>query len=187
MIAPRHSPFRGRLVQNAVETLLFYHPAVWWVSRRIREERERCCDDLAAAVCGDVMVYASALVRLEELRGTFPEPAVAATGGDLLARIRRLLGQERRGQDRIPGSIGATLAAALLLAAVMGIGGAPPIRAQSAAAPQPAIGQFDGEPAAFEIASVKVNADPDRLRAPGRLGQIQYSPDTLTMRVYRCG
>ncbi len=177
----RRYDYLVNLLQNAVETLLFYHPAVWWVSRRIREERELCCDDMAVAVCGDVMVYAGALARLEELRGTSSEPALAATGGDLLARIRRLVGQQQR-RDRIPGSIGVTLAVALLVAAVVGIGGAPQIRAQSAAAPTASLGQPAGEPPVFEIASVKVNADPDRLRGIGRLGQIQYSPDTLTMR-----
>lgn len=60
------------LLQNAVEMLLFCHPAVWWVSRRIREEREHCCDDLSVAACGDVMIYVGALARLEELRGTLP-------------------------------------------------------------------------------------------------------------------
>jgi uncharacterized protein (TIGR03435 family) len=74
--------------------------------------------------------------------------------------ILGLMGQELKERDRIPGSVGATLAAALL------VGGA----------------QLAGAPPAFELASVKVNADPDRQRGPGRLGQIQYSPDTLTMR-----
>ena len=82
-----------------VETLLFYHPAVWWVSRRIREEREHCCDDPAIPVCGDVMVYAEALAQLEELRGAMAQPALAATGGDLLSRIRRLLGRAIGARD----------------------------------------------------------------------------------------
>jgi len=48
------------LLQTMVETLLFYHPAVWWLSRRVRIEREHCCDDLAAAVCGSRIEYAAA-------------------------------------------------------------------------------------------------------------------------------
>jgi len=44
--------------QNVVETLLFYHPAVWWISNRIRRERENCCDDIAVDICGDRRVYA---------------------------------------------------------------------------------------------------------------------------------
>ena len=41
------------LFQIAAETLLFYHPAVWWVSKRIRAERENCCDDVAISICGN--------------------------------------------------------------------------------------------------------------------------------------
>src|SRR6266700_8429858 len=55
------------LLQTLVETLLFYHPAVWWLSRRIRIERENCCDDLAVSLCGDPVAYATALADLESL------------------------------------------------------------------------------------------------------------------------
>src|SRR5437870_3197950 len=64
----RRHDYLVNLLQAVVETLLFYHPAVWWVSARVREERERCCDDLAVAACGDVRVYATALLRMEQLR-----------------------------------------------------------------------------------------------------------------------
>lgn len=49
----RRHDFLLNLLQTTVETLLFYHPAVWWISRRIRVERENCCDDLALSVSGD--------------------------------------------------------------------------------------------------------------------------------------
>ena len=52
-------------VQVVVETLLFYHPAVWWMSRAIRRERERCCDDVAVSLCGDRFVYVKALTAME--------------------------------------------------------------------------------------------------------------------------
>lgn len=80
------------LLQTIVETLLFYHPVVWWVSRVVRQEREHCCDDLAVAVCGDRLVYARALADLEGLRTPSPRLAMASDGGSLLARIRRLAG-----------------------------------------------------------------------------------------------
>src|SRR6266478_1172099 len=84
--------------QVVVETLMFYHPAVWWISRCIREEREHCCDDLAVRVCQDRVVYAHALATLEELRAVSPQLAFAANGGSLLKRIRRLVGAS--GSDR---------------------------------------------------------------------------------------
>ena len=78
------------LLQTLLETLLFYHPAMWWVSRRIREERENCCDDLAVAFTGDRLCYAEMLLTLEKSRPA-PRLAPAANGGSLLKRVRRLV------------------------------------------------------------------------------------------------
>jgi HEAT repeat protein len=79
------------VAQCVIEALLFYHPAVWWASRRAREEREQCCDDLVVQLCGDRRLYASALVEMERLRPAAPRLALAATGGSLLHRVRRLV------------------------------------------------------------------------------------------------
>jgi beta-lactamase regulating signal transducer with metallopeptidase domain len=89
----RRHDFLVNLLQKVVETLLFYHPAVWWLGRRIREERENCCDDLAVTVCGNRVTYARALTNLASLRSDVPDLAMAATGGSLFRRIARLLGQ----------------------------------------------------------------------------------------------
>jgi beta-lactamase regulating signal transducer with metallopeptidase domain len=75
--------------QVAVETVLFFHPAVWWVSKRIRVERENCCDDQAAALCGDRLLVARALFALEEGRASRVFQ-LAADGGSLKERVRRL-------------------------------------------------------------------------------------------------
>jgi beta-lactamase regulating signal transducer with metallopeptidase domain len=83
----RHD-FLVNCIQAVVEVVLFYHPAVWWLSRRIRQEREMYCDQIAAALCGDRVMYSRALLALEEGREEF---ALAATGGDLKSRIERLL------------------------------------------------------------------------------------------------
>jgi bla regulator protein blaR1 len=87
----RRYDYLVNLVQTSVETLFFYHPAVWWVSAQARQEREHCCDDLAVAACGDVLTYARALTQLDRLRGSELQLAVAASGGSLLVRIQRLL------------------------------------------------------------------------------------------------
>jgi len=79
------------LFQIAVETLLFYHPAVWWVSQRIRIEREHCCDDEAVALCGDAVNYARALTLMAEWR-TAPPLMMAANRSPLSQRVVRLLG-----------------------------------------------------------------------------------------------
>jgi len=80
------------LLQTVAENLLFYHPAVWWVSVTMRAERENCCDDVVAAL-GKGREFAEALISLEQRRGALLEPALAATGGSLRSRVRRLLGQ----------------------------------------------------------------------------------------------
>lgn len=74
----------------AVETLLFYHPAVWWVGRQIRIEREHCCDDFAVRACGDAVIYVEALTSLEA-RKAAGNMALAANGGKLKDRVARLL------------------------------------------------------------------------------------------------
>ena len=79
------------LFQIGVETLLFYHPAVWWVSQRIRIEREHCCDDEAVALCGDAVNYARALTLMEEWR-TAPSLMMAVNRSPLSQRVVRLLG-----------------------------------------------------------------------------------------------
>lgn len=96
----RRHDYLVNLFQTMVETLLFYHPAVWWVSAQVRRERENCCDDLAVTVCGDRLVYARALADLEGLRVSSPRLAMAADGGSLMARIRRLAGVPARDSRR---------------------------------------------------------------------------------------
>jgi beta-lactamase regulating signal transducer with metallopeptidase domain len=102
-------------MQVVVETLFFYHPAVWWLSSRIRNERELCCDDIALAVLGDRATYARMLLTVEELRDAKPVIAIAgpslfaATGGDLVHRVRRLLpagsNTERASRGWLSGSL----------------------------------------------------------------------------------
>jgi beta-lactamase regulating signal transducer with metallopeptidase domain len=116
----RRHDFLLNLVQSVIEILLFYHPGVRWLSARINAERENCCDDVAVAACGDPRVYARALAGFEHLRASaLPGPALAATGGPLLQRIRRLIAP-----PAVPaGGLGSRLAAAVLLLGAMSFTG----------------------------------------------------------------
>jgi bla regulator protein blaR1 len=114
----RRHDYLVNLLQTVVETLLFYHPAVWWLSHRIRVERENCCDDLAVSLCGDPVAYAAALAELEGLRGSSRELALAASGGSLLQRIKRVLGAPSHA-GRAPGWLAAGIA--LLLVAALSV------------------------------------------------------------------
>jgi beta-lactamase regulating signal transducer with metallopeptidase domain len=112
----RRHDFLTNLLQALVETLMFYHPAVWWMSRRVRIERENCCDDLAVAVCGNPIQYARALTRLEELRANALPVVVAANGGSLLERIRRIAAGRAEGTTS-----SSRWAAAVAMLAILGI------------------------------------------------------------------
>ncbi len=105
------------LFQIAIETLLFYHPAVWWVSRCVRDEREHCCDELAVGVCGNRLAYAQALATLEELRQRPANLALAAAGGSLLVRIRRVLSlpDDERGGGRLAAAGSALMVVGMLM------------------------------------------------------------------------
>lgn len=95
----RRHDYLVNLVQNVIEALLFYHPAVWWISRRIRHEREQIADDYAARRLGEPRLLARALSELEKLQFSRHHLAQAAAGGDLAARIRRLLRPDPQGLD----------------------------------------------------------------------------------------
>ncbi|MBC3916095.1 M56 family metallopeptidase [Undibacterium sp. CY18W] len=82
------------LVQATIEMLLFYHPAVWWISRQIRHDREEIADDLAARVTGEPRRLALALSELANFQFTTPQLAQAAHGGNLMSRIKRLVKPE---------------------------------------------------------------------------------------------
>jgi uncharacterized protein (TIGR03435 family) len=162
----RRHDYLVNLLQSVAEALLFYHPAVWWVSGHIRTERERCCDDAAVAVGGDVLEYVNALAELESSRPAYLA-AVAANGGSLADRIARLLGESRPSS----GTRGTLLATVLLAAATYGV------FAQDA--PRPA----------FQAASVKLNTEnpPNRGLRPlpgGRLTARNASLEQLIVVAY---
>jgi TonB family protein len=102
------------LLQVVIETLLFYHPVVRWVSRVMREEREHCCDDLVVSRSGDALAYARALTELAGVQTLSLQTSVASDGGQLLARIRRLVGVRRPPRVAAHWSIGAMLATVAL-------------------------------------------------------------------------
>ena len=132
----RRHDYLVNILQSVAEALLFYHPAVWWVSGHIRAERELCCDDVAARASGDVLTYARALAELESRRPAHLKAALAANGGSLAGRIARLLGQSRPASQAHTG-MGIMVTAILLAMTAFGLFG------QSDAAPR------------FEVASVK--------------------------------
>ena len=123
----RHDYFVN-LLQMAAETLLFYHPAVWWASRQVRIERELCCDDFAVRVTGNPQDYANALAA--GARHAVTAAAIGAGGPSLPDRVRRLLNAPPRAPRAGAGGLVATLS---VLAVVVGMATWVPGQTRSAA------------------------------------------------------
>lgn len=140
-------------LQSLVEVLLFHHPLARWISAAARLERERCCDEMAVAACGDPRLFASALARLDDLRP--PTLALAAQGAPLMIRLRHLLGAAQR-----PTATRSLLAALLL--ASFGLAAALPLAQSQAPARIEA-------PAGFvrlaDAAARRAGVDPHLVRA----------------------
>lgn len=103
-------------LQCVAEALLFFHPGAWWLSRRIRQEREHACDDLAVGVCGDPIALAEALAELERHRHPLSRLLLAAHGGSLMKRISRLLSGPPARRRWVPLGLAALLVSSVVLA-----------------------------------------------------------------------
>jgi beta-lactamase regulating signal transducer with metallopeptidase domain len=163
----RFDPFVN-VFQVCVETLLFYHPAVWWLNKRIRAEREHCCDDMAVALCGNAVEYARALTLMEEWRSA-PVFAMAANRGPLTERVVRVLGLKTLGAGMrgigLTGSVLCLGAALVAGNALLGMAHPSTARAasillpqQAAQKPSPAHPQSAAQPAASASSAASPSA-----------------------------
>lgn len=110
----------ANLFQVAVETLLFYHPAVHWISREARNERELCCDALALeATGGKRRDFVAALAGLAEFRTSQADLALAASGGLLVERAWFIAGTA---PERRRGHAGLTVVGLALLGLAIALG-----------------------------------------------------------------
>jgi beta-lactamase regulating signal transducer with metallopeptidase domain len=120
----RRYDYLVNFLQMVVEALLFFNPAVWWISRQIRIEREACCDAAGVQWIGQRDKYAEALVAWAHRLGT-AAPAVGFSEGTdrgtLLDRVRRILVAGHQPRPRVPWHI-ATAMLVLSLACLVLIG-----------------------------------------------------------------
>ena len=115
----RRHDYLINLLQLAAETLLFYHPAVHWLSNHIRALREQCCDDLAVRMVEDRYGYARTLAELEDMRRFTPALSLGMAEGQILTRIRRLVEPGRGRQRGFTAMTVTLLSTALLLSALV--------------------------------------------------------------------
>ncbi len=113
----KRNDFLVNLILSVVEILFFYHPVYWWLSAKVQDEREHCCDDMAVGVTGNPKAYAEALVEMESLLQT-PSLGLALQGrkNHLLSRIKRICLGEREIQRSEPGKVGFSLCLLLAIA-----------------------------------------------------------------------
>lgn len=100
----RRHDYLVNFIQSLVEILLFFHPAVMWVSNQMRNEREYCTDDVAVLHCSSAIAYAHTLADTASLCNkhhahSIPTMAMAASGGDLKQRVVRLVNQHHCTND----------------------------------------------------------------------------------------
>lgn len=186
----RRHDYLANLLQCVIEVLLFYHPVVWWLSARIRREREHACDALAVGVTGDRVEYSRALLSIANLAMQPAQLAVSADGGALTERVRRVLGEPARATRT---SVGAAIACiAIVFAAGFYIA------ATSLAADEPEdTASSGGDLFAFsdDVANslnkpygklpprALMKLGDDRLRLRGSVRDIAFSPDGKTVAV----
>lgn len=115
----RRNDYIFNVLQTIIETVFFFNPAVWYISSQIRKERENCCDDMALTVCEGSLVYAKALVSVQEFTLNRHYSAVAFSGRKkhLLNRIKRMI-MKQKVKSNITDKI---IAALIILSSVLAL------------------------------------------------------------------
>ncbi|MBE9586121.1 M48 family metalloprotease [Mucilaginibacter sp. JRF] len=105
------------MIQQIIGVMLFYNPFAILINRHINTERENCCDDEVVAITGEPLIYARALLKLEQQKQNTLQLALAATGKKhlLLNRIERIMTTKK-----LTINVRHTLAALLLFAFSLG-------------------------------------------------------------------
>lgn len=188
----RRGDYLANLLQTLAEALLFFHPAAWWLSRQIRETREHCCDDAAAALLGDPLPLAQGLAALAALRRfphADPDPALAATRGNLMQRITRLFQPQPAPAPSLRGLaillVSATLLGATALVASQARGKAAPAPTRKAAETTLAVAlditPIASQPTAYTCKAVITNRTTGTVLARPTIIGIKGEPALVTI------
>jgi len=162
----RHRDNFIAFIQMFVESVFWFHPLVWWIGRRIFDERERACDEEVLRLGNEPRIYAQSILKICELYLESPAPCVAGvTGANLRKRIEAILSNSVPSRLNFPrqAALAFCAAVACVIPVAIGIWNAPAARAQSPA-----------QVSAFEVASVKANhsAEPPNSNFPLGPGDV---------------
>jgi len=86
----KRNDYLVNILQSLIEIIMFYNPAMWWISGLIRTEREKCCDDITLIAGNERIIYAKALISIQEVRGRSPAPDLSIKNNNLINRIKRI-------------------------------------------------------------------------------------------------
>lgn len=89
----RRRDYLVNLLQSLMEIVFFFNPAVLWISKLIKVERENCCDDIVLAQTSSKISYIQALVSCQEHQLTAPGYSMALAGNKstLISRVKRII------------------------------------------------------------------------------------------------
>ena len=189
------------LAQRVLEAVLFFHPAVLWIARRLTLERELACDDWVVAMTGTPRPYAACLTKLAALvPAARPQlaPGAVARKPQVSLRVEALLAKRHPGRPTSSkavlalASVGLTIAAAAALP-IAPVGAieppAPAVSARIVHAPVPQVAYARPRPAASKVAPAAIRVARARRPAirplPAPFEQVSYhADDAPAVRVY---
>ena len=161
-----------QLAHAIAQAVLFFNPAIYWIGRRLKIEREMACDDWVVSTTGEARPYAACLTHLHELTRRAPAPQLApgATGRtrwQISARVEALLRPDRNSTPRFSRS-GWMAACALVSAAlIVAVRTTPPVGVQEVPVASMALAQLSA-PAAPAISLAPRRTAPARPRLIAR-------------------
>jgi hypothetical protein len=134
----------ANLIQHVVKAILFFHPSVWWINRRLSLEREIACDDQVLQQCGRRQDYALTLANVaSRLRQRTPmlAPGVSNSNSQLQQRIHMILNTHRNASPRLAKGRTTMIISAAALLALLAANSGPRfvLSAAPVAAPNPSI------------------------------------------------
>jgi beta-lactamase regulating signal transducer with metallopeptidase domain len=118
----------ANLFQQFIAATFFFHPGVWWLSRRITTEREIACDDHVLERANDRRSYALFLTEFASRgrsRAIAAAPAAWSSSSQLKERITMILDNKRNASPRLSRGRAGAMAFAAALVAVLGFAAAP--------------------------------------------------------------